>query len=610
MKINRIKRLQANLITLRKFIETMHYRPAVLILPTFLALAAAVFDGVSIGLLAPTMTGLLTKNYSAVMNSQYFKPIYSFVCRYLPDGNAAPFIVLMTMIFIAIMAKNIFSFISATLISYQIRVLTHSLRKMVFERYLSFGKLFFDRVGIGHLNAVLLYFTEDVAVKLYYLKDLFQNSVSLIIYVALMLVISWPLTLFSIICYPVFVLPMAWIIENIKIGSLVYGKAKISLSQKITDILSAIPLVKTYARQEEENKLFQDISAQVARAEFGMDKNNILIAPIYDMGFTVIIMLSVFFVSYLFIVENAGSVPKYLVFFLLIRRCLPAVQGIASAAGHIESVRGPIRNVIEMLNDEGKYYVSEGPRHFKGLNEKIELRDLAFAYDPGKEVLKGISFSIEKGKATAIVGSTGSGKTTLINLLLRFYDCPEKTIFIDGTDIKEFSLRSLAPHFAMVSQDIILFNDSIKNNIIYGCDEKMCDERLYDAARKARLLDFIMGLPQKFDTIIGDRGVKLSGGEKQRLSIARAIFKDSAIFIMDEATSALDAATERLIQEALSETIKNKTAIIIAHRFSTVKNADKIIVIEQGRLAEQGVLEDLLAKKGVFYRYWDEQKFY
>jgi len=198
----------------------------------------------------------------------------------------------------------------------------------------------------------------------------------------------------------------------------------------------------------------------------------------------------------------------------------------------------------------------------------------------------------------------------LINLILCFYECPPSSIFVDDCDIKEFTAKSLRKHTALVSQETLLFNDSLRANIVYGLHRDVSEEEFIEISKKARLYDFIMSLPDKLDTLIGDRGVMLSGGEKQRVSIARALLKKAEILILDEATSSLDTHTERLIQEAIDEAVKGRTTIVIAHRLSTIRNADKIIVIGNGRVAEEGSLNELLAKKGKFYEYWEEQKFF
>ena len=209
----------------------------------------------------------------------------------------------------------------------------------------------------------------------------------------------------------------------------------------------------------------------------------------------------------------------------------------------------------------------------------------------------------------AIVGPTGSGKTTLISLLLRFYDCPSSSILVDGVDIKEFNIKSLRNHIAFVNQDVMLFNDTLRNNIIYGFREEISDDVLLEVIRKARLDDLLNKLPDGLDTLIGDKGVKLSGGEKQRVAIARVLIRKSEILILDEATSSLDSKTEAFVHEAIDEAVKGKTSIVIAHRLSTIKNADKIVVLEDGKIVEHGSLNALLKKKARFYSYWAAQKF-
>lgn len=303
------------------------------------------------------------------------------------------------------------------------------------------------------------------------------------------------------------------------------------------------------------------------------------------------------------------DIAPFLIYFYIIRRASYQFAPLNQFRASVASIRGYLSEIFKMLDDKDKFFVVGGQREFTGLKRSIEFRNLNFSYINGVEVLRDLNLFIEKDKTTAIVGPTGAGKSTLVSLILRFYDCPPSSVFIDGVDIREFTLESLMKRMAFVGQEALLFNDSIKNNIEYGLD-KVADEELEDVVKKARLYDFIMKLPQKYDTLIGDRGVKLSGGEKQRLSIARVLLKKAEILILDEATSSLDTTTEKLMQEAIEETVKGRTTIVIAHRLSTIKNADKIVVIENGRLMEQGSLNELLEKKGKFYQYWQEQKFY
>jgi ABC-type multidrug transport system fused ATPase/permease subunit len=252
--------------------------------------------------------------------------------------------------------------------------------------------------------------------------------------------------------------------------------------------------------------------------------------------------------------------------------------------------------------------VQSGDEIFAGLSKDISFRNVQFAYVPGRAILKNVSFAIQKGGMTAIVGPTGSGKTTIISLLMRYYDCAPGSIFLDGKDIRSFTLESYLGKVAFVSQDTLLLHDSLRNNIAYGMSE-VSEERLMDAMRRARLLDLVASLPHGADTLIGDRGVQLSGGEKQRVSIARALLKDAPILILDEATSSLDSQTERLIQEAIDDAVVGRTAIVIAHRLSTIKNADHILVMEDGRIVEEGTRDQLMQNRKLFFHLWEEQKF-
>lgn len=609
MRIKKIERLKSVLVALRNFFKAIHFNPLMLIAPVLLVSAAALLDGLSLGLLVPTLNGLFMKNFTVITNSQIFKNITRSSIHIQPNDSGSIFIILVGTIFLAIVLKSVLLYFSTILVSYQVRISTHNMRKMIFQRYLSFGKLYYDRTGVGHMGAVLG-FTTTIAMQIKIIVHVLQNLSYLIIYATLMAVISWQLTAIMFIFLPLLHYPIGWVVKKIRSSSYTLSNLQIELSRKIYDILTCIPLVKAYAREKEENEHFDKLSLQVAQVEYSMDKKLNSTSPISELGLTIMLLLGVSFVAFLFVKQKVGSIPRFLVFFLILRRYQPIIQSFGSFFGELEQVQGPLKHIKTILDDKDKFFIRDGAMPFQGLKTSIEFRKLKFFYVQGQEVLKDISFDIKKGEITAIVGNTGSGKTTLVNLLMRFYEAPQGTIFFDGTDIQRFTSNSLAKHIAIVNQDVLLFNDTIRNNIIYGIDEAVSEDRLINIARQARLYDFIVGLPDKFDTVIGDRGVRLSGGEKQRLSIARAICKNCNILIMDEATSSLDMITERLIQESLNEIMSNRTAIVIAHRLSTIKSADKIVVIERGKLVEQGTLDALLKAKGLFYRYWEEQKFY
>ena len=311
---------------------------------------------------------------------------------------------------------------------------------------------------------------------------------------------------------------------------------------------------------------------------------------------------------YLLVKEGGTTAPSFLVYFYLILNTSNKFGVFSGFQSNLANASGPVREVTHVFDAVGKNIVPDGLRKFSGLERLIEFRHLTFSYASSRNILEDLSFSVEKNAATALVGPTGAGKTTIINLLLRFYDCPPGTIFCDGKDIRSFSSASFRAHMAIVSQDTLLLHDTLRSNIVYGQDH-VTEKELMDAVTMARLGDYIRSLPQGLETLIGDRGVKLSGGEKQRVSIARALLKKADILILDEATSSLDSETEKLVQDAIDEVIRGKTAIVIAHRLSTIKNAQKIVVIDRGTCVEEGTHEELLKKEGLFYRLWQEQMF-
>jgi subfamily B ATP-binding cassette protein MsbA len=406
----------------------------------------------------------------------------------------------------------------------------------------------------------------------------------------------------------VFYIYTRWLADKIKKSSYLFADATNTLNKKIFNFLSCIPLIKSYANENKEGSEFSKLSEKMAKLRFSMDKKIRSLGPFQE----IILLVAVLFLvsaAALLVVSERNELTSLFVYFYLIKRSTTFFLAINNFIGGVAIYRGPIDEVLKVFDDKDKFFINDGKREFTGLKNCMDFRELNFTYVKDMGILKNINFSIKKGEITALVGPTGSGKTTMINLIARFYDCPPSSIYIDNTDIREFTLKSLMAKIALISQDIFLFNDSIKNNIIYGLNREISDAELHQAAKRARIFDPIMEMPNKFETLVGDRGITLSGGEKQRVAIARALLKNAEILILDEATSALDLETERLIHEAIAEVIKGKTTIVIAHRLSTIKNVDTIIFLENGKIIEHGKLDDLLTKKGRFHAAWQEQRF-
>ena len=594
----------------KEFFERVKLRPIHLLIPTVLAFVASVFEGISIGLLIPTIKGILDGDFSFVGT----KPILGKILHtfpYLFEGrNSAVFILLVAMIFLAATAKNIFKYLSSLATLFQVRRLTNHLRALIYERYLSFGKLFFDHHSLGHLHQILMGYSAQIGIQLGQVHSGLNNFFLLITYLCIMVLISWKLTCLILIAFPVLYYSFRSLMKRISETSNAYAESYSELGKKIYNALTCIPLVKAYTHEDEEQKWFRRASDSVERFEFSMDQKRTLVNPLQEILLLCVVLVLVSATAFLLFRERAGEISGYMVFFLVLNRSITSFGFFNSFAAHMNAVMGPISEILTIFDDKDKFFIPDGTLRFTGLKAKIEFCDLDFSYSRGTRVLKGVTLSIEKGKMTAIVGPSGSGKTTLIHLLLRFYDSPPGAIRIDNVDIREFTLESLRAKMAFVGQETLLFNASIRSNLAYGLDGAVTDEDIEGAVREARLHDFIARLPEGLETEIGDRGVKLSGGERQRVAVARAILKKADILLLDEATSALDSRTENLVQESLSNLTRDKTTIVIAHRLSTIRNAHGIVVLEDGRIAEQGSLGALLNQKGKFYQYWQEQKFY
>jgi len=598
------------LVRVREFLRQVDIRPVHFLTPVFLSLLASFFEGVSVGLLIPFVRGAMQLDFSFARNWPLLENFIEYLPKAVGVRNITLAAILLGGIFFSAVLKNIFMYFSQLKVAYQIRKFSHNLRRLLFARYLSFGKLYFDRTNVGYISQVMTGYTHSLANTLTNINDLVNAAFLFVVYLVLMFLTSWKLTLLVFFAFPFFSLSVQWLIRKIEKTSEQQAQLRNRLSEKIFNILTCIPLVKSYSQETEEEEVFGHLSSSLRWTEFSMEKKTKLVFPIQEIVMLTTLLVLISLMTLLIVRERPVTLAGYLVYFFVIRRLLGTLSIFNTVRGELARATGPIKEVLVVLEDENKYFVRDGNREFQGLNQTFEFRHTNFSYVRQVPILNDLNFSVEKGKMTAIVGPSGAGKSTAVHLILRFYDCRPQSIFVDGVDIREFSLKSLRSHMAFVSQDTFLFNDTLRSNIAFGLNHGIQESHIWDTLKKARLEEFVTRLPEGLDTLIGDRGMKLSGGEKQRVAIARAILKGADILILDEATSALDTATERLIQEAIDEAIKGKTSIVIAHRLSTIKHADKIVVMERGKLVEEGTLQELLAKKGKFYQYWEAQKFY
>jgi ABC-type multidrug transport system fused ATPase/permease subunit len=484
---------------------------------------------------------------------------------------------------------------------------THNLRQLVFDRCLGYGKLFFDRSSLGHLSQVLMNYTAQVTNPIPHAHQIISMVFSLGVYLTLMALISWPLTLFVILVFPLMNLVLAGIIKRVKHYSERQTDSLNDLSKRVFNILSSIPLVKLYDQEKAEQRRFADISRHVATLDYALIKAHNLSAPLQEGMALLTMLLVVGAMSWLTRRGQVVAPASFIVFFYLVLHTVTTYGRLHRFQGALARAAGPMEEIKKILSDTDKHVVPDGTQIFSGFSTALTFNDLHFSYDAAMPVLRGVSFIIPAQQVTALVGPTGSGKTTIVSLLLRFYDCPPNSIFFDGEDIQDFTASSVREHMAFVSQDAWLFNDTLWANLTYGLPA-VTEEEAISALERARLFELVQRLPKGLQTEIGDRGVQLSGGEKQRLSIARALLKKAEIVIFDEPTSALDAQTEQLVQAALADAMQGKTVLVIAHRLATIQHADSIIVLEAGRVIEQGTWHELYGRhEGLFRTFWDAQ---
>lgn len=580
----------------------------VFLLPGILSFLTAVFEGVAIALLAPTLRGLMTLDYRFLKDDAWFQPVLKFWPEVL-NGNSRMFLILISLIIVAFVLKNICLYFSGLIAGYQAALFGHQARKKLYERMLSFGKLYFDQHNAGELTEILQKFSDSITHVMTAIRKTLIQICMIAVYFVLMLKFSLLLTGVLFLAFPFPFIFMKVLINKTYKTAKDLTQNRITLSSQIYNVFSCIPLIKASSFEAQETTRLTTFSDRIRNCEFSIAKKRELVMPMQEIMNILSFVLVICAVAFLIFKKQSMDVATFMVFFVLFRRLYTSVSGLSFSRLQLEEYREPIQRVRDILSDTDKPFVTEGTAVFQGLKSGIYLKGLSFQYGSERKILRNLTGHFEKGKMTAIVGESGSGKSTLASLLMRFYEIPNGSICLDDQDIKIYSLKSLHEYFAYVSQNPELFNDTLRENIVYGLSRQVDEDGLKAAVEQAKLTELIRTLPLGLNTEIGDRGIKLSGGERQRVAIARAILKKTEIIILDEATSSLDSKTEKHIQEAIEQLLKKHTSIVIAHRLSTIQHADKIIVMKKGEFVEQGGFEELINKKGAFYELWSHQAF-
>jgi subfamily B ATP-binding cassette protein MsbA len=437
--------------------------------------------------------------------------------------------------------------------------------------------------------------------------DFFRNALreplNILGILVLLFMIKWELALFSLIILPCAIYPIVKFGKKIRKQGLQMHERRATLDTVLQETISGVRIVKAFAMEDYERRRFADANEQVFQAMIRVIKVDALTSPVLEILGAIGIALAIWAGGYL-VYSHSLSPGAFMAFLGALASLYQPIKRLSQINNDIQRGLAGVRRVFELMDTrpglvERHDAVTLGP-----MQEAIEFHNVSFGYGPERMVLREVSFSAKLGEIVAIVGTSGAGKTTLVNLIPRFYDPTGGVITIDGIDISRATVRSLREQMGIVTQDTILFDDTVLNNIAYG-QRDLALERVVEAARIANAEEFITALPDGYQTRIGERGVRLSGGQKQRIAIARAILKNPPLLILDEATSALDAESERLVQEALDRLVQNRTSFVIAHRLSSIIRADKILVLDGGRVVEQGTHAELLARGGVYTRLYE-----
>lgn len=581
----------------------VRYFPGTLSLALFFPVVAALFEGFGVGFLLGFLQSLVDQGEPFETGIKWFD--YWILGVNKPELNRLYRISIL--ILATTWIRIFFTYLTTVYMKRTEEKLINRLYKRIYEQLQSVSLSYFGTIKTGELVNTLTSEVWQLRQSISASSTIITKGFTLFVYMAIALWISWSLTITAGLLMGLTAAALMNLTRRIREASFSVTSARKQFAAQVTELVSGIRTIRAFNTEDYERQRIYRASDEVLTTGMSVATKLAVVTPVAE-GLATTSLIGILVIAMTFFVSSGAlNIASLLTFLFLFFRLVPIMQQLNGNFATIGSYQGSIHNIQELLSRKNKPYLTNGARKFKGLDKSIDFISVDFGYTPQTKVLDNITLSITKGKTIALVGSSGAGKSTLADLIPRFYDPSEGRILFDGVDLREFDIYSVRRKLAIVSQETFIFNTSVRNNISYG-SEGASEEEIIEAARLANALEFIEAMPEGLNTRLGDRGMLISGGQRQRIAIARALLRDPEILILDEATSALDSVTEKLIQKSIEQLSTGRTVIAVAHRLSTISGADKVVVMEKGRIVEQGSYQELLNRRGSLWNYHQMQK--